>query len=86
MFAKNKPQQGKTVQARKSFITLGRYALCFIFALLFMMGLACISQPSVLADGPSPDYACKSCHINGVEKDPLTLPSGEKNHPQPAGR
>ncbi len=29
----------------------------------------------ILADGPSPDYACKKCHVRHT--DELTLPSGE---------
>ena len=66
-------------QKRLSMIVLkAKPTLLLFINLLFISLLVLLTPPQTQADGPPPDYACKSCHINGVEKDPLTLPSGEK--------
>ncbi|NOZ71328.1 MAG: hypothetical protein GXP38_05345 [Chloroflexi bacterium] len=57
-----------------------RFAAFSPVGIAVMVLLACalwlIAAPSVAADGPPSDYACRSCH--GDNQRSLTLPSGEQ--------
>ncbi|MDM8529224.1 hypothetical protein QUF58_13595 [Anaerolineales bacterium HSG24] len=46
-----------------------------VLILLFSLIIAMILVEPISADGPSPDYVCKKCHVGADEE--LILPSGE---------
>jgi predicted CXXCH cytochrome family protein len=58
------------IKARSLILVLSSF---WVTSLALFINLA-IAAP-ILADGPSPDYTCKKCHVGRTGK--LTLPSGE---------